>query len=239
MKAASNMLDIHTHILPNIDDGSSSVEQSISMLQHESEQGVDAVILTPHYDATRETPLEFAKRRKAAMEKLTHAPGDWAQVPAMLCGAEVAFFEGLSHIEELELLCVANAPVILLEMPFCHWTQRMLREVEELQMRGVQPILAHIERYQSFQSRSIWAELSDRGIWLQCNTSFFLRWQTRRRAMTMLKKHLINFVASDCHGTEHRPPNLGTAMEEIRRIGGTEPIAFLKSNEEALMERMK
>jgi len=234
------MLDIHTHILPGVDDGSRSVEQSITMLKCEAEQGITTVALTPHYDAKRETPAQFVQRREGAQEHLLNAIGDWQKIPVMLSGAEVALFEGLSRVEDLEMLCIANTHAMLVEMPFCHWTQRMLRELEELQqLRGVNPILAHIERYLSFQPKGIWSELSDGGIWLQCNTSFFLRWQTRWRAMTMLKKHLIDFVASDCHGTEYRPPNLNTAMEKIQRRAGPESIAFLRSNEEVLLERMK
>lgn len=234
------MLDIHTHILPGIDDGSRSVEQSVSMLQCEAEQGVTTVALTPHYDAKRETPAQFVQRREVAKEHLLNEIGDRKRMPVMLSGAEVALFEGLSRIEDLEMLCIADTRVMLVEMPFCRWTKRMLREVEALQqLRGVKPILAHIERYLSFQPKSIWSELSDGGIWLQCNTSFFLRWQTRWRAMAMMKKHLIDFVASDCHGTEYRPPNLNAAMEKIRKKAGPESIAFLQSNEEALLERMK
>ena len=70
------MLDIHTHILPGIDDGSRSVEQSVSMLQCEAEQGVTTVALTPHYDAKRETPAQFVQRREVAKEHLLNEIGD-------------------------------------------------------------------------------------------------------------------------------------------------------------------
>ena len=234
------MLDVHTHILPGIDDGSRSVEQSLTMLRAEAEQGVKTVMLTPHYRATRESPAEFAGRRAAAEARLREAVGDQEGLPALYCGAEVEFFEGLSHVEELEPLCIGGGSVMLIEMPFCPWNRRMLAEISALQQhRGVQPILAHIERYRSFQPKGLWEELSDRGVWLQCNTSFFRRWQTSRIAMSMLKRRLVDFVATDSHDPERRAPDLGAAMEKIESKLGREALDFLRSGEEALLRRVR
>lgn len=234
------MLDVHTHILPGIDDGSRSVEQSLTMLRAETEQGVKTVMLTPHYRATRESPAEFAGRRAAAEARLREAVGDQEGLPALYCGAEVEFFEGLSHVEELKPLCIGGGSVMLIEMPFCPWNRRMLAEISALQQhRGVQPILAHIERYRSFQPKGLWEELSDRGVWLQCNTSFFRRWQTSRIAMSMLKRRLVDFVATDSHDPERRAPDLGAAMEKIGAKLGREALDFLRSGEEALLGRVQ
>lgn len=234
------MLDVHTHILPGIDDGSRSVEQSLTMLRAEAEQGAKTVMLTPHYRATRESPAEFAGRRAAAEVRLREAVGDQEGLPALYCGAEVEFFEGLSHVEELEPLCIGGGSVMLIEMPFCPWNRRMLAEISALQQhRGVQPILAHIERYRSFQPKGLWEELSDRGVWLQCNTSFFRRWQTSRIAMSMLKRRLVDFVATDSHDLERRAPDLGAAMEKIGAKLGREALDFLRSGEEALLGRVQ
>ena len=234
------MLDVHTHILPGIDDGSRSVEQSLTMLRAEAEQGAKTVMLTPHYRATRESPAEFAGRRAAAEVRLREAVGDQEGLPALYCGAEVEFFEGLSHVEELEPLCIGGGSVMLIEMPFRPWNRRMLAEISALQQhRGVQPILAHIERYRSFQPKGLWEELSDRGVWLQCNTSFFRRWQTSRIAMSMLKRRLVDFVATDSHDLERRAPDLGAAMEKIGAKLGREALDFLRSGEEALLGRVQ
>lgn len=233
------MLDVHTHILPGIDDGSRSVEQSIAMLKAEAEAGVNTVMLTPHYLAGRTSPTEFAQKRAAAEASLRTALQGQRGMPALFAGAETAFFEGLSRVDDLQALCLGGGPVMLVEMPFCPWTQRMLSELDALQhMRGVQPILAHIERYRSLQPKGLWRELSDSGIWLQCNTSFFLGWQTRKMAMSMLRQGLVNFVASDSHDLVRRPPNVGAAMEKIERKLGKEPIGFLRASEDALLERI-
>ena len=67
------MTDLHTHILPGMDDGAESVEMSLDMLRMERDQGVDAVVLTPHFYRDRERPEHFQKRRWAAAEALRNA----------------------------------------------------------------------------------------------------------------------------------------------------------------------
>ena len=230
------MVDIHTHILPCMDDGSSNLEQSILMLKEMVNQGVDTVVLTPHYDARRESPVEFIQRRNIAADNLQRALGNTNVSVKLMLGAEVAYFEGMSHVEDLDALCIDGTRCMLLEMPFCVWGQRILSEIEVLQqVRGVRLILAHIERYRAFLPNSVFTELSENGVWLQCNTSFFVRWRTYLPAMTMLKRHLVHFIASDCHNLESRPPNLGETMERIRRKSRSETIEFLLRNEQMLL----
>lgn len=233
------MLDLHTHILPGMDDGSRSIEQSIAMLQLETEQGVDTVVLTPHYDAEREAPADFARRRAEAEFQLRGALGFHPGLPSLLCGAEVAYFEGLSHVADLQPLCIGQTGTMLVEMPFCPWNRRMLGDLFELQQRhGIRPILAHIERYRAFQPAGTFEELRQSGVWLQCNASFFLRWQTRSQAMSLLRQHLVHFIASDCHSLDHRPPNVGSAMERVEKKLGAEAVAFLAQNKDALLGGM-
>jgi len=233
------MLDLHTHILPGMDDGSRSAEQSIAMLQMEAEQGVDTVVMTPHYDADRESPAEFAVRRAAAEYQLRTALANQRGMPALLSGAEVAYFEGLSRVADLTPLCIGHTGAMLVEMPFGPWNRRMLGELFELkQVRGIQPILAHVERYRAFQPAGTLEELNHSGVWLQCNASFFLRWQTSRQAMGMLRQQLIHFIASDCHNLDRRPPNVGAAIQRVEKKLGTEAVAFLWQNKDALLGGM-
>ena len=72
-------------------------------------------------------------------------------MPYTLCGAEVAFFPGISHADGIEQLCLAGTNTMLLEMPFAQWKENELREVIYLMDRGIHPLLAHIERFLPFQ----------------------------------------------------------------------------------------
>lgn len=231
------MLDIHTHILPGMDDGSRSVEQSIAMLECEAAQGVHTIALTPHYSASRESPQSFVKRRAAAQREMRYVLQGIPRIPELLAGAEVAYFDGMCRTEDIGLLCIGNTNAMLIEMPFCKWNRRMLGELEELRsLRGIQPVLAHVERYMSFQPAGLISQLCESGMLIQVNASFVLRWQTAWKAMSMLKRQTIHFVASDCHDTQKRVPNLDAAMRRIEGKLGLQTVEFLKSNAEMLLE---
>lgn len=231
------MLDAHTHILPAVDDGSESIEESIAMLKAQAAQGVDTVILTPHFYADRESPRRFFHKREKALDTLYAAIANDPSLPIYYAGAEVAFFTGMSRTDEIEAFCIGDTRTLLVEMPFCRWNESMLKELSFLQeYRGIQPLIAHVERYMSFQPGSMVQELCENGLWIQANASFFLRWQTSRKAMQMLKKRLIHFIGSDCHGISHRPPNMGQAIAAIEKRLGNEAIRFLEYMEGEMLE---
>jgi len=217
------MTDIHCHVLPQMDDGSRSVEESLAMLEEMAAQGVGCVAATPHFYAGENSPERFLVRRAASMEKLAGAcrPG----LPTLKLGAEVCYFEGISRCEGLDALEIEGTGLLLLEMPFCRWTQRMLQEVWVLASRmGV--LLAHIERYLRWQDGEVWDLLADRGVLNQCNASFFLRWQTRKKALRMLREGKIHLLGSDSHNMDSRPPELGKALAVL----GQEERAILEEN---------
>ena len=230
------MLDIHTHILPGMDDGSKNAAQSIALLEREAAQGVHAVALTPHYLARKESPEHFLERRRLAEQELQAAIQGRTDLPALFAGAEVAYFEGISRSESIELLCLGNTKALLVEMPFCKWSRRMLRELQELlALRNIQPVIAHVERYLSFQPSGMVQQLCENDMLIQVNASFFLRWQTAWKAMAMLKQEQIHFVASDCHNLDSRVPNLGLAAQKIEGRLGMQAINFLNGQKERLL----
>ncbi len=214
------MIDFHTHILPGVDDGSQSVEQSIEMLRMEAAQGITEVVLTPHFYAMEDNPQRFLARRQKAYDTLLAAME--TGLPRLRLGAEVQYFEGLCSAEQLGELCIDGTRLLLLEMPFCPWTERMVENVLELNMRSeLQVVLAHIERYLHWQSRDTLPWLLDEGVLMQCNASFFLEFSSRGRAMRMLREGQIHFLGSDCHGLTARPPQVGMARERIVKKLGT------------------
>jgi len=204
------MTDIHSHVLPQMDDGSRSVEESLAMLEALAAQGMERVVATPHFYADENGPEEFLERRAASLEKLREGwrPG----LPALKLGAEVCYYDGISRCERLDVLKIEETGLLLLEMPFCRWSQRMLQEVRELQASGTAVLLAHIERYLRWQERETWEALAGWGVLNQCNASFFLRWQTRRRALRMLREGKVHLLGSDSHNMDTRPPQLNAAL---------------------------
>lgn len=232
------MLDLHTHILPAMDDGSRDVEETLKMLAAEKDAGVTTIALTPHFYPHREDPERFLRRRARCLEAMQSDEGYQAVRPKrLLVGAEVAYFDGISRVEGIERLCLGDTGAMLVEMPFCTWNDRMLGEIDKLQKTcGIQPILAHVERYLQFQSVRVVEELVEEGVWVQVNASFFQRWQTARKAVKMLDRGLIHFLGTDCHNMQSRRPNMPGALKVIDKKLGRDALHHLQWMERTLLE---
>lgn len=214
------MTDWHSHLLPGVDDGSKSVEESIALLSMLRDQGVNDVVATPHFDAACDEPRAFIARRDAAYATLCeHIDGE--SIPSIILGAEVAYFSGISNMAELESLAIGDTGLLLLEMPMERWGRYTVDEILRIIRAGrVRPVLAHVERYLGFGNSAAISELFAAGVQLQSNASFFIGIRTRRRALKMLKKRQIRFLGSDCHSLAVRPPRIAEAMDVIvKKLG--------------------
>lgn len=216
-----SVVDFHTHILPGIDDGSASAEESIAMLRQEERQGIQHIVATPHFYADRDTPERFLSRRQAAAQQLREAIGrqQWSLLPQLRLGAEVYYFRGISEWDALEELSIEGTSCILIEMPSPPWTEQMYRELERIAFhRGLTPIIAHIDRYIApLRTYGIPNRLRKLPVLVQANSSFFLHPNTRRMALRMLKRGEIHLLGSDCHDLTDRAPNLQRAIQVIQR----------------------
>lgn len=219
------MIDIHTHLLPQMDDGSKSLMESLAMLRALADQGVSRVAATPHFYPGETSREEFLARRGAAAARLEE--GLTPELPRIMLGAEVYYFEGIARAEAAEELRIQGTELLLVEMPFRAWTARMVDEVLDLNARrGMRVLLAHIERYLRFQKPEVWDVLEEAGVLFQSNASFFLDWKTRRKALRMLKAGRIHLLGSDCHNMTTRPPRLGEALAAV----GPEGRRMLEDN---------
>lgn len=176
------------------------------MLRMQARQGIEAVVLSPHYYANENSPAVFLERRERAWERLQ--PYLWPELPRVYLGAEVQYFEGICTVEDIFRLKVEGTSFLLLEMPFSKWSDRMIEDMLELNdHEDTQVVLAHIERYMAMQPRDLWQYLRNCGIMMQCNVSFFENWKTRHTAMSMLSRGEIHLLGSDCHNMKTRRPN--------------------------------
>ncbi len=213
------MIDWHSHILPGMDDGSRNVAESLSMMAMQKAQGIATVIATPHFYANDESVEAFLERRAAAFAELNgQLEGD---MPNVLLGAEVRYYQGISRLAALKELQIEGSKLVLLEMPMTGWTEYMVRELIELSGKSsIQIVLAHIERYLRLQKKSVWERLRENGIQMQTNASFFTSFATKRKAMALLERGNIQFVGSDCHNLTSRSPQIGKAYDVIRKKMG-------------------
>jgi len=210
------MIDWHSHILPDMDDGSQCVEESIEMLDMLAEQGVSCVIATPHFLANQESIESFLQRRRISYDALMQAVHK--NHPTVLCGAEVKYYFGISKMENLNALTIEGTNILLLEMPMIKWTEYTVKELTELAgTRGLTVILAHVERYLSLQERGTFEKLSENGLLMQTNASFYKGFFNRQKALRLLDAGIVQFIGSDCHNLTSRAPNLVPAYEFIEK----------------------
>lgn len=217
--------DFHSHILPGVDDGSKTIEESLELLRMEAQQGIRRVVATPHFYANHDTPERFLRRRAAAWEELQAAMADEAGLPEVVLGAEVYYFSGISDSEALSQLTIGQNRFIMLEMPRVPWTAHMYREIENIYAKhGITPIIAHIDRYISpLRTNEILKQLETLPVLVQANGDFLLRPMTAPMALRMLKEKRIHLLGSDCHDCIRRRPNLGGAVQKIeKRLGAAE-----------------
>jgi protein-tyrosine phosphatase len=240
----TRITDFHSHILPYMDDGSSSVEESIEMLRMLREQGVDMVVATPHFYPKREDPQTFFKRRSESAEMLRSALkfADIGknEIPEIYLGAEVAYFNGMSMYKSLNELCIEGTNVMLVEMPFSKWTDSVVNEICAIQANtDIQVVLAHIDRYGHYYDSQKLFKLKTHRVILQANADPFLRFMSCRRLVKMMHMNSLGVLGSDFHNMTTRPSNLGEAIEIIRAKGLEDKLDALMKRAEELLDDAK
>lgn len=230
--------DFHSHILPGMDDGSRSVEESLGMLRMEARQGIQRIVATPHFYPHQNSPAEFLERRAESARMLQEALAQEPPLPQIFLGAEVYFFQGISDCEQLRELTIEKNSYILIEMPMPPWSDRMYRELQDIHYKqGLNPIVAHVDRYiRPFKTYDIPSRLAELPVLVQANASFFRDRFTRSMAMRMLRQGKIHLLGSDCHNLTTRVPNLDQAVQLIEKQLGKEALQWIRFNADEVLQ---
>lgn len=233
------MIDFHTHLLPGIDDGSQCLADTIEMATEERRQGTCHIIATPHFYASRNSLDAFLAKRNASYDKTVAGLSDRPQYPTITMGAEVYYFAKMGKAEMLPRLCIGNTSCLLLEMPFCQWTQEMADDIRTIiSKRKITVILAHLERYIKFQkNKEPWEEILSLPVVIQLNGEAFLDWRRRRFALKMVESGRDILLGSDCHNMTGRKPNLMEARAYIQKKLGEAPLNRIDALGEAILCR--
>ena len=218
------MIDTHLHILPGVDDGPDTLEDTLALARALVQEGVHSAIATPHYndEFPRRSASEIRERVMDAQQEL-----DRQNIPLRLfAGHEVLIQPGLvEDIQTGRLATLNGSRYLLLELWPNTWIPETERVIFELRAAGIIPVLAHVERYQTMQKDpNRLAALIEQGVIAQLTASSFAGRFGKtacRTAETFLKKGLAHCIASDAHGLQKRPPGIREGLQCAERLAGS------------------
>ena len=194
------IVDFHSHILPRVDHGSKSMEQSISQIRLIG-KATDRIVATSHFYPHVHNLDDFILRVDAAAEALKGQISD-IEAPEICIGAEVLLCEFLDRLEGIERLCIRGTDCMLLEMPNVGaWSDRLMATAEALMDKGIVIVLAHIDRYIREYEEGI-DRLLSMGAKAQINASSLMPFFSKRRLMPYLNSGAVYALGSDLHGVD-------------------------------------
>lgn len=212
------MIDLHCHILPGLDDGPATMEESLAMARVAADDGVKVIVATPHVDRELNLPdPNHVRRLVAQLNTALQAEGLALRV---VPGAEVPAEPGL--VEALQagrVLTIGDCGHhVLVELPTTAPAMYAPELLFRLQVAGFTPVIAHVERAAIFRQRpEMLQEFHDRGYPLQMNVeSLRAGWRTRHYARRLLRQGLVDVLASDGHDVRRRRPVLSPARAVLR-----------------------
>lgn len=221
-----SLIEYHCHILPQIDDGSDSVEMSLKMIEMMRAQGVERIIATPHFYAHRENynVKAFLEKRQNAYNKLV--PADETNSDILL-GAEIAIEHGLHKIPDIDKLRIADTDYILLELPYAGFQHWYLDEITDIAYEyKLTPIIAHIHRYLEYYSKAEYDEVMKLDAIFQINNEAFGNFKERHFVKKLIKEGYPYLFGSDAHNLTDRKPNWDLLRKKAKDdiISGAERI---------------
>ena len=233
------LVELHTHILPNIDDGPQDLASALLMVKSYANSGVTTVVATPHFYVDRLSEVEFLLKRNLSFEMLEKEI-EKQEVPVRLIkGAEVFFSSQLLDLE-LDKLVIEGTNYMLLEFTPSFTPVFLKQQIFSITSQGIIPILAHIERYKFLMDdyKEI-IKLINLGVLMSINTSTVLNKSKRRLVKRLFDGNYIHLIASDAHDIEKRPPNLVLAYQYIEKHYSKDLSEYLQDNAEMIINNQK
>ncbi len=217
------MIDFHTHILPNIDDGSRSIDETFNLIKEAKEAGFDGIILTSHYiENYYETDVPERDVWVKAIKENLEPKGIEA---ALYLGNEIYISDNMmSLLEEGKASTINNTCYVLFEMPLHEEPLNLYDAIYSLQENKLIPVLAHPERYSFVQKEpELINDLIEKGCLMQANYGSILG-QYGEKAELIVRKffenNMIHFLGSDVHRQNSIYPKIPFALEKIKHIIG-------------------
>jgi protein-tyrosine phosphatase len=232
------MIDLHCHILPNVDDGPKSMTESVEMAKQAFRQGVKTIIATPHhknekYENHGQTIFrqveELNKVLKAEKIDVTVLPGQETRI----------FGEMIEALDSGEILPLNQGKYVLVELPSGHVPRYTGQLMFDIQLKGFVPIIVHPERNQEIiENPEVLYQLVKKGALTQVTassvTGHFGK-SIKKFTHQLLEANLTHFIASDAHNTTSRGFKMDEAYSTIEKVFGIDFVYMLRENAELIL----
>ncbi len=233
------MIDLHNHLLPEIDDGPDTWEETLQMCRMAVQDGITHIAATPHISPeSRISSKVIEEKVQQLNDRLDEAGLDLDVTPA----ADVYLDPGIfSLLESDKLLTIGEKKrYLLLEIPSVIFPRYLGRFIFELQTRGLTPIITHPERNIAIQQDPfLLREIVQQGALIQVTAMSMTNGfgsRSRKCIKQLLRADMVHLIASDAHSIDHRPPLLSSAVEAAARIVGlAQAESLVNSNPQAIM----
>ena len=214
------MVDIHSHIIPGIDDGSKNMEMTLEMIRNSEKEGTTEIVATPHY------LLEYGEATIIDVKKYVKEINDILEKEKInvkiYSGQEVYFTEKI--IEDYmdgNIGTINDSRYMLIEFPMDKFDEKIFDILYELQVRDIVPIIAHPERYKFFIEKPARInEFINQGYLFQVNAGSIVGkfgQNVKKTAYLFLTNNIYNFIGSDAHNIKSRNTGLKDALDLISK----------------------
>ncbi len=230
--------DIHSHILPGVDDGAKDMQNSIELLKMAKENGISTILATPHFYPCEDVLEDFLSTTTNAFKLLNDEIKN-LDLPKVYFGSEILYFRGLSNADSLHFLTLNNSKYLLIELTGKDINKYLFEDLIRLKKRGYTPIIAHFERYISSKGfRKLFAFVKANNIMVQINTISLSSTKHIRFLKKVLRSDIFCVVASDTHSLENRPPLFKSALDIVKQKLGNKYYEMLIKNSQKLYTKI-
>jgi protein-tyrosine phosphatase len=213
------MIDLHSHLLPGVDDGSPSIEHSLPVLERFGAAGVELLVLTPHLTASEVSRAPYEKHLEILERLRAAAPA----APELQLGWEIMLDEPNADLRAPHL-ALGGSRAVLVEFPRLSVPAQAAEELYRIRVSGVTPVLAHPERYWGCTVEKV-REWRSAGAVIQMDTAGLLgSGSVTRISRELIEAGMVDLFSSDNHG-DYR--SLATARDWLTEVATPEHVELL------------
>ncbi len=224
------MIDMHSHILPNIDDGARNIEETFQLIKEAEKAGFEAIVSTSHYmEGYYETDLP---EREVWIEAIHQKLQERDSKIQLYLGNEIYLSDNIiSLLEEEKASTINDTSYVLFEMPLNVEPFNLYNMIYEMMQSRIVPILAHPERYTFVQEDpELIYDLIEKGVLMQANYASIIGYYGKKAQMIvkkLLENNMIHFLGSDVHRAKTIYPKMSEILEQLEEIVGQKRLEEL------------